>query len=270
MFRFFPQKEKYQEIQPEHEMDESGNIPKHIAIIMDGNGRWAQNRRLPRVAGHKEGMNNVKRITKVTSRLGVKVLTLYAFSTENWKRPDDEVNYLMQLPVDFFDEFVPELIQENVKVNVMGYTEYLPEHTQKAVENAIAQTAHCTGMILNFALNYGSRAEILTAVNNIIADKNSGALVNDIIDEEIFSSYLMTGVLGKELQDPELMIRTSGEERISNFLLWQIAYSELYFTRASWPDFTEDTLRAAIGSYQNRNRRFGGLNTEDKTEEGSN
>lgn len=236
--------------------DADKNIPKHIAIIMDGNGRWAQKRFLPRIAGHKEGMNNVKLITKHASKLGVKVLTLYAFSTENWKRPTEEVDFLMKLPVDFFDVFVPELIAENVQVQVMGYKESLPDHTQKAVENAIEQTKNNTGMILNFALNYGSRAEMLTAVNSLVESAKDGELTGEVT-EEMFSEKLMTGVLGKELRDPDLLIRTSGEERISNFLLWQIAYSELFFTDKFWPDFTTDNLEEAIGSFQSRNRRFG-------------
>ena len=231
-------------------------IPNHVGIIMDGNGRWAQKRFLPRIAGHKEGMNNVKLITKHASKLGVKVLTLYAFSTENWKRPTEEVDFLMKLPVDFFDVFVPELIAENVQVQVMGYKESLPAHTKKAVENAIEQTKNNTGMILNFALNYGSRAEMLTAVNSLVESAKDGELTGEVT-EEMFSEKLMTGVLGKELRDPDLLIRTSGEERISNFLLWQIAYSELFFTDKFWPDFTTDNLEEAIGSFQSRNRRFG-------------
>lgn len=259
MLRFFPQKNKYVEEESEFQFDRAGAIPQHVAIIMDGNGRWAQNRHLPRVAGHKEGMNVVKKITKHASNLGVKVLTLYAFSTENWKRPSDEVNFLMQLPVDFFDTFVPDLIKENVKVHVMGYTEFLPKHTQDAVNRAIEQTKDNTGMILNFALNYGSRAEIVTAVKEITkaaVDKN---IALEDIDEAMISDHMMTGFLPDHLRDPELLIRTSGEERISNFLLWQLAYSELFFTDALWPDFNHRLLESAIGSFQHRNRRYGGL-----------
>lgn len=262
MFRLFPQKEQYLHTEHNWQFDSELPIPRHVAVIMDGNGRWAKNRRLPRVAGHREGMNNVKKITKHASQLGVKVLTLYAFSTENWKRPESEVNFLMKLPVDFFDEFVPELIAENVKVTVMGYSESLPDDTQRAVANAMEQTKDCTGMILNFALNYGSRAEMLTAVNQIVADVKSGELKEEVT-EDIFSSYLMTNSLGG---DPDLMIRTSGEERLSNFLLWQLAYSELYFSTAYWPDFSEKFLEQAIASYQHRNRRFGGL-LDDTNEE---
>ena len=263
MFRFFPQKEKYLADKTHLTFHPENGVPKHVAIIMDGNGRWAQNRRLPRIAGHQEGMNNVKKITKVASHLGIKVLTLYAFSTENWKRPDEEVNFLMQLPVDFFDTFVPELIAENVKVAVMGYIDFLPAHTQKAVYDAMEQTRNNTGMVLNFALNYGSRAEIVSAVKAVAKEVEAGNLNVDDIDETTLSQKMMTGFLGPDLQDPELLIRTSGEERISNFLLWQIAYSELFFRRAFWADFDEEQLLHAWAAFQHRKRRFGGLNKEE-------
>lgn len=263
MLRFFPQKNKYIQEKGKFEFQSDQMIPKHIAIIMDGNGRWAQNRRLPRVAGHKEGMETVKKITKHASQLGVEVLTLYAFSTENWKRPTDEVDFLMQLPVDFFDTFVPELIKENVQVHVMGYKELLPKHTQDAVERAMEQTKDNDGMILNFALNYGSRAEIVSAVKEVYQEIAAQGGDVEAIDEELIANHLMTGFLPSELRDPELLIRTSGEERISNFLLWQIAYSELFFTDALWPDFNESLLETAIASFQNRNRRFGGLEKEE-------
>ena len=227
MLRFFPQKDKYIQEETEYSFDKNLAIPKHVAIIMDGNGRWAQNRRLPRVAGHKEGMETVKKVTKHASHLGIKVLTLYAFSTENWKRPEEEVNFLMQLPCDFFDAFVPDLIKENVRVNVMGYKEFLPAHTQDAVERAIDQTKDNTGMVLNFALNYGGRSEIVTAVQEVYQELVQTNGEASSIDEEMIAEHLMTGFLPKEMRDPELLIRTSGEERISNFLLWQIAYSEL-------------------------------------------
>jgi undecaprenyl diphosphate synthase len=239
------------------DLDET-RIPKHVAIIMDGNGRWAQKRHLPRVAGHKEGMNTVKKVTIAASHLGIKVLTLYAFSTENWKRSENEVNYLMQLPVDFFDTFVPDLVKENVRVNVMGYTDQLPQKTQTAVNNAIADTAHCTGMILNFALNYGGQAEIVTAIQKIaqkVADGNQQ--VADITTETV-DQALMTAPLAP-YNNPDLLIRTSGEERISNFLLWQIAYSELVFTEGYWPDFDDTELRRCIRQFQQRDRRFGGV-----------
>ncbi|EOI00322.1 undecaprenyl pyrophosphate synthase [Enterococcus moraviensis ATCC BAA-383] len=266
MLRFFPQKNKYIQKESTFTFSHEGPLPGHVAIIMDGNGRWAQNRRLPRIAGHKEGMNTVKKVTKHASKLGIKVLTLYAFSTENWKRPTDEVSFLMQLPVDFFDTFVPELIKENVKVQVMGYKEFLPAHTQDAVDRAIEQTKNNTGMVLNFALNYGSRAEILTAVKEIATKTANRELSPEDITEATIADHLMTGFLSNELRDPELLIRTSGEERISNFLLWQIAYSELFFTDALWPDFNDELLESALASFQNRNRRFGGLKETEEEE----
>ncbi|WP_420827752.1 isoprenyl transferase [Limosilactobacillus antri] len=233
-------------------------IPRHIAIIMDGNGRWAQKRHLPRVAGHKQGMQTVKTITIAASKLGVKVLTLYAFSTENWKRPSSEVNYLMQLPIRFFSTFVPDLVKNNVRVMVMGDIQQLPAKTQEAVNDAIADTADCDGMVLNFALNYGSRDEITRAVQDVARAVQAGTLSPDAIDEQLVSEHLMTAPLG-ELADPDLLIRTSGEERISNFLLWQLAYSELEFVPEHWPDFDAESLKRAIVEFQGRHRRFGGL-----------
>ena len=236
-------------------------IPHHIAIIMDGNGRWAQKRHLPRVAGHKQGMQTVKTITIAASNLGVKVLTLYAFSTENWKRPSSEVNYLMQLPIRFFSTFVPDLVKNNVRVMVMGDIQRLPAKTQQAVNDAIADTANCDGMALNFALNYGSRDEITRAVQEVAAAVQAGTISPEAIDEELVSQHLMTALLG-EFADPDLLIRTSGEERISNFLLWQLAYSELEFVPEHWPDFDAESLKRAIVEFQGRHRRFGGLKNE--------
>jgi len=233
-------------------------IPQHIAIIMDGNGRWAKNKFMPRIAGHKEGMNTVKKVTKRASQIGVKVLSLYAFSTENWKRPDDEVNFLMQLPVDFFDTFVPELMEQNIKVQVMGFTEQLPKHTQESVKQAVSVTGKNTGMVLNFALNYGGRSELLEASKALAKKVKAGEIGVEDITESLFEESLMTCTL-KEYQNVDFMIRTSGEERISNFMLWQNAYSEFYFSQVLWPDFNEQALEQAIGVYQKRHRRFGGL-----------
>ncbi|GEO65860.1 isoprenyl transferase [Levilactobacillus spicheri] len=258
MFSFLSKDQTTGEV-AERQLDEA-NIPAHVAIIMDGNGRWAQQRHLPRIAGHKQGMNTVKTVAKAASHLGVKVLTLYAFSTENWKRPTTEVNYLMKLPVDFFGTFVPDLIKNNIRVKVMGYTEDLPDATQKAVRDAIAATKDCTGMVLNFALNYGGRAEIVTAVQRLAQQVQAGTLDPTAIDEALLSQNLMTGDLG-DLQDPDLLIRTSGEERLSNFMLWQVAYSEFVFMAQHWPDFDQTTLEEAIYQYQQRHRRFGGLTT---------
>lgn len=230
-------------------------IPKHVAIIMDGNGRWAKKRALPRAAGHYEGMQVVRKITRFANELGIKILSLYAFSTENWKRPKSEVEYLMKLPEQFLTTFLPELIEENVNVRVIGNMEQLPEHTRRAVEKAIHETKDNTGLILNFALNYGSRAEITYAMQQIAKEIQNGRLSPEQITEELVSSYLMT----KGLADPDLLIRTSGEIRLSNFMLWQLAYTEFWFTDVLWPDFTEQHLLEAIAAFQKRNRRFGGV-----------
>lgn len=231
------------------------DVPEHVAIIMDGNGRWAKKRALPRMAGHREGMKVVKKITKFANHIGVKVLTLYAFSTENWKRPKAEVNYLMRLPVEFLSTFLPELMEENVQVRVMGDQSQLPKHTVNAVQKAIEETKNNTGLILNFALNYGSRTEIIEAVKKIVKDHEVGNLKINDMDEQLFSKYLMT----QELKDPDLLIRTSGEIRLSNFMLWQLAYTEFWFTDVLWPDFNEEHFMEAINEYKQRVRRFGGI-----------
>lgn len=238
-------------------------MPKHVAIIMDGNGRWAKKRALPRVAGHHEGMKRVRRITRLASKLGIEVLTLYAFSTENWKRPKNEVEYLMKLPGEFLGTFLPELKEENVRVQMMGYKDVLPEHTLNAVGKAITETQHNNGLILNFALNYGSRDEIVRAVKNIIHDVRAGKLDDKDITEANFSDYLMS----HSLRDPDLLIRTSGEIRLSNFMLWQLAYTEFFFSDVLWPDFNEENLVEAIEVYQQRSRRYGGLKSEGEEEE---
>lgn len=223
---------------------------------MDGNGRWAKKRFLPRIAGHKQGMDTVRTVTRAASDMGIKVLTLYAFSTENWGRPQQEVSYLMSLPVTFFNKFVPELIEQNVRVMVMGDITKLPDSTRQATEKAIADTAQNTGMVLNFALNYGGRDEIVRGVRDIARQVAAGDLDPDTIDDATVAQSLMTAPLGA-LADPDLLIRTSGEERISNFLLWQIAYSEMVFTDKLWPDFDGDALLDAVKQYAARDRRFG-------------
>lgn len=232
-----------------------GQIPNHIAIIMDGNGRWAKKRALPRSAGHHEGMKVVRRVTKLANELGVKVLTVYAFSTENWKRPKLEVDYLMKLPEEFLGTFLPELIDENVQVRIMGDKSALPKHTLNAVEKAVEETKNNSGMILNFALNYGSRSEIMSAVKQVLVDSKDGTLNLDDLDENVFSTYLMSN----KLVDPDLLIRTSGEIRLSNFMLWQLAYTEFWFTDVLWPDFKEQHLLEAINEFQQRGRRYGGV-----------
>ncbi|TAI51683.1 isoprenyl transferase [Bacillus paralicheniformis] len=232
-----------------------GEIPEHIAIIMDGNGRWAKKRAMPRIAGHHEGMKVVRQTTKLANELGVKALTLYAFSTENWKRPKFEVDFLMKLPEEFLGTYLPELVEENVRVRLTGDREGLPPHTIRAVEKAIRDTESNDGLILNFALNYGGRAEIVRAAKRIAEEAKKGTLNTEEIDEKLFSDYLMT----EALQDPDLLIRTSGEIRLSNFMLWQLAYSEFLFTDVLWPDFKDVHLLQAIGEYQRRGRRFGGI-----------
>ena len=211
---------------------------------------------MPRVKGHYEGMQTVKKITKYASKLGIQYLTLYAFSTENWARPKEEVSYLMDLPEKMFTRFMPELMENNVKVEVIGVVEKLPENTRRAVEDAIEQTKNNTGLKLIFALNYGSKDEIVTAVKRIAQGAANNEYKVEEIDEQLISDNLFT----KDTPDPDLLIRTSGEQRISNFLLWQIAYSEFIFTKVAWPDFVEEEFYKALLEYQSRDRRFGGLN----------
>lgn len=242
----------------ENTFSQEGIIPNHVAVIMDGNGRWAKQRGLKRSLGHKEGMNQVQTIAKHANKRGVKALTVYAFSTENWKRPLDEVNYLMQLPVEFFDTFMPEIMEANIKVTMIGFSDKLPRKTRKVMENAIKDTKDNTGMILNFAVNYGGRSEILAAAKALAKDAAEGKINLHKVTEEDFEPYLMSSVLG-EYQDVDYMIRTSGEERISNFMLWQNAYSEFYFSSLAWPDFDEKAFDEALAVYQKRQRRFGGL-----------
>ncbi|MDF7636811.1 isoprenyl transferase [Leuconostocaceae bacterium ESL0958] len=233
-------------------------VPQHLAIIMDGNGRWAKQRHRPRIAGHQEGMETVKRVTKMADAVGVQVLTLYAFSTENWTRPKDEVSFLMKLPERFFNTFVPELVAKNIRVSTIGDVSQLPETTQAAVAAAKEKTAGNTGMILNFALNYGGRHDIVTASQSLAAAVARGELAAEAITEELFAQQLTTGYLGS-LADPDLVIRTSGEERLSNFLPYQAAYAEFYFTKVLWPDFGQADFDLALTTYTKRDRRFGGV-----------
>lgn len=228
------------------------NVPAHIAIIMDGNGRWAEEKGLPRREGHRQGVETVRSTVRNCNELSIEVLTLFAFSTENWQRPAWEVNYLMSLPEKYFQTELPELMRNNVKVKLIGDDSRLPRKVQKAIFEGLEATKNNSGMILNFALNYGSRYEIVRAVNSVIADTLSGKIKGKL-DEKYFSKYLYTA----GLRDPDLLIRTSGEKRISNFLLWQLAYSELWFTDVYWPDFSIIHLLEAIYDYQQRKRRFG-------------
>ena len=231
------------------------NIPSHIAIIMDGNGRWAKSRFLPRAAGHKAGVETIRKVIKECSRLNVNHLTLYAFSTENWKRPKLEVDTLMTLLSSYLKSEIKELHKNNVKVTTIGDMSKLPDVCVEELEKAYELTKDNTGVNLNLALNYGSRYDITLALKNILNDLKDSNIHIDDISEELISDYLST----KYLKDPDLIIRTSGEQRLSNFLLWEAAYSEFYFTDTLWPDFDEKELRKAIYEYQNRERRFGGL-----------
>ena len=246
-------------IDPQKGLVKDECIPSHIAIIMDGNGRWAKKRTMPRIKGHHEGMNTVKKITRYASKLGVKVLTLYAFSTENWKRPKTEVEFLMSLPGQFLNSFLPELMELNIRVEMIGDKTVLPIHTQKALDAAMDTTKDNDGLILNFAMNYGSRDEIVRAMKEMMAEVQAGTLTMEDITEERVTDYLMTA----HLPEPDLLIRTSGEVRLSNFMLWQLAYTEFWFTDTLWPDFDEKCLQEAIEVYQNRNRRYGGLKGEE-------
>ena len=234
-------------------------IPNHIGIIMDGNGRWAKKRMQPRVMGHKAGMDALQKVTIAASDLGVKVLTVYAFSTENWSRPKDEVKFIMNLPVEFFDKYVPELHKNNVRVQVIGETNRLPENTFDAMERACEKTKHNSGLILNFALNYGGRAEITNAIKAIAQEVLEAKLTLGDISEDLIANHLMTNNLPFLYRDPDLIIRTSGELRLSNFLPWQSAYSELYFTPTLWPDFNRNELILAVSEFNRRQRRFGGI-----------
>lgn len=230
-------------------------VPRHVAVIMDGNGRWAKQRGLPRIAGHHSGMKAVKRVTIAADELGVEVLTLYAFSTENWTRPQDEVDFLMKLPQEFLAIELDELVEKNVQVRMTGIKEGLPAHTLAALEEAEVKTRSNTGLILNFALNYGGRSEMIIAVRNLAEKIKSGDLAVEDIQEDTFQSCLLTS----GLPDPDLLIRTSGEQRLSNFMLWQLAYTELYFSPLYWPDFGERQFYEAVHEFQRRSRRYGGL-----------
>lgn len=233
----------------------NGDIPSHVAIIMDGNGRWAKQRSLPRFAGHHEGMKTVRKITRIANDIGISVLTLYAFSTENWKRPKMEIDFLMKLPGEFLTTYLPELIEQNVKVEMIGNTDGLPVHTKEAISRAMQETAKNDGLILNFAMNYGSRLEIVETVKEIARLAIANEIAIDDIDDALIDAHLMTA----HLPEPDLLIRTSGEVRLSNFMLWQLAYSEFSFTEVLWPDFDEACMLNAIEEYQMRNRRFGNV-----------
>lgn len=237
-------------------------LPRHIAIIMDGNGRWAEKRSLNRIAGHRTGIKKAKEVIRSCRELGISVLTLYAFSTENWKRPKTEIKALMSLLKRFLRAEGRELIQNNIRLNTIGNIHDLPTDVAEVLKDVMAKTKSNTGMVLNAALSYSGRSEIIQAVKKIAGHVQQGKITTSEIDEEIFSRYLFTS----GLPDPDLLIRTSGELRISNFLLWQMAYTEIYVTHVLWPDFTRKDLMDAINDYQRRERRFGLTQHQIKTE----
>lgn len=239
-------------------MLDKDRIPKHVAIIMDGNGRWAKQKGVPRVAGHNAGMKAMKKIVDHSDKLGIKYLTVYAFSTENWKRSVEEVSGIFGLLVKYVNSELQELIRNNVKVTVFGDYSMIPEDAKRSLEKTLEQTKDNTGLQFNIALNYGGRDEIKKAVCAIAEKVKAGELQPEDITEETISAHLYTGVHNYDCPDPELMIRTSGEIRLSNYLLWQTAYSEFVFTDVLWPDFTPAEYEKAIEEYQSRDRRFGG------------
>ena len=238
---------------------DADSLPRHIAIIMDGNGRWAKRRHLPRVAGHRAGVRPVRETIEACSRLGIDALTVYAFSVENWKRPRSEVETLWQLLRHYLDQELPALRQNNVRFQVIGRIAALPERVQRDLDYAIVETSTNTGLQLNVALNYGGRAELVDAVNAILAQAGKGEGKAEVTEETI-SSHLYTATT----PDPDLLIRTSGEMRVSNFLLWQIAYAEIWVTEKLWPDFQTVDLLEAVLDFQKRERRYGGLGCSDR------
>ena len=235
------------------------NIPQHVAIILDGNGRWAKSKGMPRNYGHTVGAKNVETVCKAANELGIKYLTLYAFSTENWNRPDTEVAALMKLLESYLKTCIKTADKNNMRVRVIGEINRLNEKFQKSINDLESASAKNTGLNLTIAINYGSRDEILREIKKVNLDASQGKLDIDSLDANIFSSYLDT----KDLPDPDLLIRTSGEQRLSNYLLWQLAYSEFYFTDVPWPDFHKKELEDAIYAYNKRDRRFGALKEEE-------
>jgi len=235
-------------------MIDLGRMPAHVAIIMDGNGRWAQGKNLPRMAGHNAGMHTIKEIVKASSILGIKYLTVYAFSTENWKRSAEEVSGIFKLIVIYIEKELRELHENNVRVKILGDYSQLPKEAVKSLERSLKTTKDNAGLQFNIALNYGGRDEILKAVKKLAADVQNGILQADDITEEHITENLYTA----GIPDPDMIIRTSGEIRLSNYLLWQCAYSEFVFTDVLWPDFDRDEFEKMIEIFQNRKRRFGG------------
>ena len=234
-------------------VDQGYELPTHVAIIMDGNGRWAKQRALPRAAGHREGVKSVRSIVEAAGELKIDFLTLYTFSKENWQRPAMEVSLLMKLLVSSLRSEIDELMENNVRLNTLGDLNDLPSFAREELISGMERTRNNTGLKLNLALSYGGRSEILSAVKEVARKVRDGELYLEDIDDEIFSDSLYT----KNIPDPDLLIRTSGEQRISNFLLWQLAYSEIYITRTFWPDFRKEEFYESLVSFMRRERRFG-------------
>ncbi|NIM19081.1 MAG: isoprenyl transferase [Candidatus Latescibacteria bacterium] len=231
----------------------SANLPNHVAIIMDGNGRWAKKRRLPRLAGHRAGRESVKAVVRACARIGIKYLTLYAFSLENWQRPKSEVRGLMSFFEEVLEKEYLELDENGVQLRAMGRLELLPDTTRRELIDTIEKLRHNDRLILNLAISYGGRTEITDAVKRVVEDARKGVLNEAEIDAGLFKKYLYD----PDMPDPDLLVRTSGEFRVSNFLLWQIAYTEIYVTDVLWPDFREKDLLDAVFAFQKRERRFG-------------
>ncbi len=234
---------------------EADRLPQHVAIIMDGNGRWAQRRHLPRIAGHRAGVQSARTVIETCARLNIPALTLYAFSMENWRRPKAETDFLMRLLREYLRKELPVIHRNNIRLLVIGRSDQLPAAVLKDVDRAMEQTAGNTGMKLAVALNYGGRAELVDAFNRILQRRGQNGQPPVPVDEEMISQNLYTA----GLPDPDLLVRTSGEMRVSNFLLWQIAYAEIYVTETLWPDFTRAQLYEALLEFQKRERRYGGL-----------
>ncbi len=245
---FFKQKQK------DYQLDQN-NIPKHIAFIMDGNGRWAKKRKLPRTYGHHEGTKTIRTLALEANKLGVKAMSLYAFSTENFKRDAKEVEYIFKLPKEFFNLYFDELMKNNVQIRYIGHLELAPKETQMIIQDAVKKSSENTGLILCFAFIYGGRDEILNTTKLMCEQYKAGVITLDELTEDYFEKHLMTG----DLPPVDLMVRSSGEYRLSNFFLWQLAYAEFVFDETLWPDYDEECLHRAIAIYQGRERRFGGV-----------
>jgi undecaprenyl diphosphate synthase len=241
---------------------DKARLPRHVAIIMDGNGRWAQRRHLPRIAGHRAGVSSARQVIESCAKLGIPALTLYAFSMENWRRPASEIDFLMRLLREYLRKELPVIHKNNIRMQVIGRMDQLPEAVRKDVRHGMDVTSGNSGMKLTVALNYGARAELVDAFNSILESVRENGSNGARVDEKTISDHLYTA----GLPDPDLLIRTSGEMRVSNFLLWQIAYAEIYVTETLWPDFNRARLLEALLDYQKRERRYGGLNGDSNGE----